>query len=80
MLGSRIPTELRLSAQQPYSFLNCLLRNSCLDLTQFLYDEAEPLYKCALDMRKKALGPHHPDVAMSLIGLAGLRQCQARVK
>ncbi len=34
------------------------------------YGDAEPLYKRALAIREKALGPEHPDVAQSLHNLA----------
>ncbi len=34
------------------------------------YEEAEPLYRRALQIRKKALGEEHPDVARSLNNLA----------
>ena len=36
------------------------------------YAEAEPLYRRALGIREKALGPEHPDVATSLNNLAEL--------
>ena len=36
------------------------------------YGEAEPLYRRALAIREKALGPDHPDVAQHLNSLAGL--------
>ena len=36
------------------------------------YAEAEPLYKRALAIDEKALGPEHPEVAISLNNLAGL--------
>ena len=36
------------------------------------YAEAEPLYKRALAIREKALGPAHPDVATSLENMAAL--------
>jgi tetratricopeptide (TPR) repeat protein len=36
------------------------------------YNEAEPLYAQALEMRKRSLGEDHPDVATSLNDLAGL--------
>ena len=36
------------------------------------YAAAEPLFKRALAIRKKALGPEHPDTAASLNNLAGL--------
>jgi tetratricopeptide (TPR) repeat protein len=42
------------------------------------YAEAEPLYKRALEIREKALGPDHPDVAQSLNGLAELYRAQGR--
>ena len=34
------------------------------------YAKAEPLFKRALAIREKALGPEHPDVATSLNNLA----------
>src|SRR5882724_11841925 len=42
------------------------------------YAEAEPLLKRALAIREKALGPDHPDVAMSLNTLAALYQERGR--
>ncbi|MCH9020758.1 MAG: CHAT domain-containing protein, partial [Proteobacteria bacterium] len=42
------------------------------------YEAAEPLYKRALAVREKALGPDHPDVATSLNNLAGLYRLQGR--
>ena len=39
---------------------------------QGLYAEAEPLFKRALAIREKALGPEHPHVAKSLENYAGL--------
>ena len=36
------------------------------------YTEAEPLFRRALAIREKSLGPDHPDVANSLNGLAAL--------
>ena len=36
------------------------------------YAKAEPLYKRALAIWEKALGPDHPDVATSLNNLAAL--------
>ena len=36
------------------------------------YDRAEPLYRQALEIRKKALGEEHPDYATSLNNLAAL--------
>ena len=43
------------------------------------YAEAEPLYKRALAIREKALGPEHPDVATSLENYAALLRETARV-
>jgi tetratricopeptide (TPR) repeat protein len=42
------------------------------------FAEAEPLYRRALDIREKALGRDHPDVAVSLNNLAELYQSQGR--
>ena len=42
------------------------------------YAEAEPLYKRALAIDEKALGPDHPDVALSLNNLAALYDNQGR--
>ncbi len=38
--------------------------------------EAEPLYRRALEIREKQLGPNHPDVAQSLNNLAELLRAQ----
>jgi tetratricopeptide (TPR) repeat protein len=40
--------------------------------TQGQYAETESLYKRALAIDERALGPHHPDVATDLNNLAGL--------
>jgi tetratricopeptide (TPR) repeat protein len=40
------------------------------------YAEAEPLYKRALRIDEKALGPEHPDVAIDLNNLAELYRAQ----
>jgi tetratricopeptide (TPR) repeat protein len=42
------------------------------------YSDAEPLYKSALAMREKTLGPDHPDVAVSLNNVAVLYRRQGR--
>ena len=42
------------------------------------YADAEPPYKRGLAIREKALGPNHPDVALSLSNLAGLYQALGR--
>ncbi|MDZ4723543.1 MAG: tetratricopeptide repeat protein, partial [candidate division Zixibacteria bacterium] len=46
--------------------------------TQGQYALAEPLYKRALEIREKALGPDHPDVALSLNNLAFLYNTQGQ--
>ena len=40
------------------------------------YDDAEPLYKLALAIRRETLGPRHPEVARILNNLAFLLQSQ----
>jgi tetratricopeptide (TPR) repeat protein len=42
------------------------------------YEEALPLYKRALAIREKVLGPGHPDVALSLNNLALLYYAQGK--
>ena len=44
------------------------------------YDEAEPLYKESLAIRKKVFGDEHPSVATGLNNLAGLLKAQVRYK
>jgi uncharacterized protein HemY len=47
-----------------------------LEFDRDKYDQAEPLLKRALNLREKALGAEHPDVACSLesLGMLRLRQ------
>ena len=55
--------------------------NNLADLlynNQGRYADAEPLYKRALAICEKALGPDHPDVAASLNDLAALYSKQGR--
>ena len=40
--------------------------------------QAEPLYRRALEIRERALGPDHPDVVASLNNLAGLYALEQR--
>ena len=42
------------------------------------YADAEPLYKRVLAINEKALGPHHPSVALALNDLAELYLAQGR--
>ena len=47
-------------------------------MDQGRYDEAELPFERAIEIRERALGPDHPEVAISLIGLASLRKKQSR--
>ncbi len=49
---------------------------ACLHRCTGKYDEAEPLYRRALAVREKALGPQHPDTAGSINNLALLLKSQ----
>ena len=49
-------------------------QSGCALRSQGRYTDAEPLFKRALTISEKALGPDHPDVAVSLNNLAGLYQ------
>jgi tetratricopeptide (TPR) repeat protein len=49
-------------------------------MAQGKYSEAEPLHKRALAIREKALGPDHPDVAISLENLAVLYEQTGRTE
>ena len=51
---------------------------AALYCTQGQYAQAEPLYKRALAIWEKALGPDHPDVATSLNNLAELYGTQGQ--
>ena len=44
------------------------------------YAKAEPLYRQALEIRKRALGENHPDYATSLNNLAGLYQAMGTTR
>src|SRR5262245_16612869 len=46
-------------------------------LNQRLYDQAEAHYRRSLNIREKALGPEHTDVAMTLNSLAAVYCAQA---
>jgi tetratricopeptide (TPR) repeat protein len=46
--------------------------------SQGKYDEAELLYRRALIIDEKALGPCHPSIAGSLDNLAMLHHCQSK--
>src|SRR5262249_48365774 len=42
------------------------------------YSDAEDLYKRALKIRERALGPHHPDVAHTINNLANVYRVQGK--
>ncbi len=48
----------------------------CLYRCAGKYDEAEPLYRRALAIKEKALGPQHPNTATSINNLAELLRSQ----
>ena len=48
--------------------------------TQGNYAEAEPLYRRSLEIKEKALGPEHPDVATGLANYAALLRETGRPK
>jgi tetratricopeptide (TPR) repeat protein len=55
------------------------LNDQALNLHQTgRYDDAEPLYRQALEITERTLGPDHPDYATRLNNLAGLLQDTAR--
>ena len=43
------------------------------------YDRAEPLYRQALSLKEKLVGPLHPDTAMTLNNLAVLLKAQGKM-
>ncbi len=63
----RVPEAVRLLTQAGY-YLYLRAR----------YAEAEPLFRRALAIREAALGPDHPDTALSLNNLAELLRAQGR--
>ena len=50
--------------------------NTQLYTSQGQYANAEPLYKRSIVIKERVLGPDHPDVAVSLNGLAELYRMQ----
>jgi len=68
-----------LSAGQRSATLGLLCNQAGFFLkSQGRYQEAEPLYLDALNIRKAELGERHPDTATSLNNLAGLYESQGR--
>ncbi len=64
--GSWAPTD------QPHCLVTRLVTPTRLYHSHGNYEEAELLYKQALAVREKALGPEHPHVAMTLENYAAL--------
>ena len=59
------------------------LQNACVTrvfAAQGKLDEAKPLYKESLAIKKKVFGDEHPKVALALNNLAELLRCQVRYK
>jgi tetratricopeptide (TPR) repeat protein len=63
-------------ADEEGAYLATLVANPLISLAKFA--EAEPLFRRALAIREKALGPEHPEVAASLSCLAALYYLQGR--
>ncbi len=62
---------------QPREFLEVDKQVNAL-YAQGRYAEAEPLYRRSLEIREKALGPEHPNVATSLNIYAALLRATGR--
>ena len=59
----------------PEQIVQCVLNNlALLYANQARYDEAEPLYREALNMKRKLLGAAHPELAAALTNLAFILQ------
>ena len=69
---------LQTQFKQEESLANTLNNLAGLYGSQGRYEEAEPLYLQALELRKRLLGDNHPAVATSLNNLAGLYGSQGR--
>ena len=70
--------DLQKELGQELELANSLNNLALLYYSQGRYEQAEPLLVQALEMRKRILGEHHPDVANSLNNLAGLYDSQGR--
>ena len=74
--GGRWPScsgDILASSTPPWQDVATSLNNlALLYENQDQYMPAEPLYKRALQIQEKTLGPEHPAVAASLNNLAGL--------
>jgi tetratricopeptide (TPR) repeat protein len=73
-----IPLAQRVRARSPTTATLRHRSTALLYDNQGRYADAEPLYKRALAIREKTLGPDHPDVAQSLNNLASLYDHQGR--
>jgi tetratricopeptide (TPR) repeat protein len=73
-----IPLAQRVRARSPTTATLRHRSTALLYDNQGRYADAEPLYKRALAIREKTLGPDHPDVAQSLNNLALLYDQQGR--
>ncbi len=68
--GEAFPVELA----EAYDCYGSVLRESGR------LDEAEPFFSKALAIRERELGPSHPDVALSLVGLAGVLHLRGEIR
>ena len=74
LLRARLQAERARGQAKPFTF-----HTLALELyDQGKYDEAEPLYKESLTIKKKVLGEEHPSVATGLNNLAELLSDQVR--
>jgi tetratricopeptide (TPR) repeat protein len=64
--------------EQPETLAASLSKLAYLYKSQGQYEAAEPLYRRALAIRERVLGPDHPDTAQSLNNLAGLYYFQGQ--
>ena len=68
LLGARLQAE-RTDGEATISTLDTLAREL---QTQGKYDEAEPLYREALEVKRETLGDRHPDTLLTINNLGGL--------
>ncbi len=72
-------TLLRVAGAEPTEQRSLALNEHALTLYEIgRYDEAEPLYREALEITRETLGARHPEYAGSLNNLAGLLEATGR--
>ncbi|MBF0550288.1 MAG: toll/interleukin-1 receptor domain-containing protein [Deltaproteobacteria bacterium] len=70
----------RLLEPNDYNMVTTLYSLANLYMAQKKYDQAEPLYKRALEIREKTPGPTHPDTAAVRNSLSELKELIAKAK